>query len=117
VLGTQNVSRMCVVCGTDNACGLHARFFELDGGELACLFTPAEHHQGYPGRLHGGIASAVIDETIGRAITAVEPDTWYVTVEATARYLRLPAEKIAAGAITERDWFADPGTLPDGIDL
>jgi hypothetical protein len=54
VLGAQNVSRMCLVCGVENTAGFNARFFELDGGELAGVFRPREEHQGYPGRLHGG---------------------------------------------------------------
>lgn len=88
VLGAQNISRMCMVCGTENTAGLHARFLELEDGELACVFTPRDEHQGYPGRLHGGIASTVLDETIGRAINLTDPDAWGVTVELTVRYRR-----------------------------
>ena len=86
VLAAQNVSRMCVVCGRSNAWGLKARFLELEGGALLAVFTPMKEHQGYPGRLHGGIASTLLDETIGRAINMVEPDQWGVTVELTVRF-------------------------------
>lgn len=86
VLDAQNVSRMCLVCGTENASGLHARFYVLDGGELLGLFEPREEHQGYPSRLHGGLAAAVLDETIGRAANIDDPDGWGVTVELTVRY-------------------------------
>ena len=71
---TQNVSRMCMVCGTENPAGLRGRFLELEGGELLGVFEPRSVHQGYPGRLHGGIAATVLDETIGRAIGITEPD-------------------------------------------
>ena len=104
VLAAQNISRMCMVCGTQNTAGLHARFFEIEGGELACVFTPREEHQGYPGRLHGGIASTVLDETIGRAINLTDPDAWGVTVELTVRYRRpvpLGSEIVARGRITK----------------
>lgn len=103
VLGTQYVSRMCAVCGIENEWGMHARFLELEGGELLGVFTPGEHHQGYPGRLHGGIASALLDETIGRAITITDPDAWGVTVELNLRYRKpvpLSAEVRALGRIT-----------------
>ena len=40
-----------------------------------------EEHQSYPGRLHGGISSTILDETIGRAILLLQPDVWGVTVE------------------------------------
>ena len=86
VLGSQNVSRMCMVCGVDNPLGLKGRFLELDTGELLGVFQPLEQHQGYPGRLHGGVLSAVLDETIGRSILVSSPDSWSVTVELALRY-------------------------------
>jgi uncharacterized protein (TIGR00369 family) len=89
---------MCLVCGRDNPCGLHARFYELAPGEPAASGAPAaghellgvfrvrEEHQSYPGRLHGGISSTILDETIGRAILLLQPDAWGVTVEFTVRF-------------------------------
>jgi acyl-coenzyme A thioesterase PaaI-like protein len=105
----QNISRMCLVCGRDNPFGLHARFYELapdEGGggdpagspaggrELLGVFSPREVHQSYPGRLHGGVSSAILDETIGRAILLLEPDAWGVTVEFSVRFRRpLPLDQ------------------------
>jgi uncharacterized protein (TIGR00369 family) len=86
VRAAQNVSRMCLVCGVENAAGFKARFFELEGGELAGVFRPREEHQGYPGRLHGGLASALLDETIGRAINVADTQIWGVTAEFTVRF-------------------------------
>jgi len=86
VLGAQNVSRMCLVCGRDNDASLKARFLELDTGELLGIFQPLPEHQSYPGRIHGGISSAMLDETIGRAINITDPEAWGVTVELTVRY-------------------------------
>ncbi len=86
VRSTQNISRMCLVCGAENPFGLHGCFYELDDGELLGLFRPGEQHQSYPGRLHGGISSAALDETIGRAITIAHPGTWGVTAELTVRF-------------------------------
>jgi uncharacterized protein (TIGR00369 family) len=78
---------MCLVCGLKNPFGLKASFLELDNGELVCLFTPLEEHQSYPGRLHGGVAAALLDETIGRAILCKYDETvWGVTVEFSIRY-------------------------------
>ncbi len=121
VRAAQNVSRMCLVCGVENPSGLGARFFELEGGELAGVFRPRPEHQGYPGRLHGGIASTILDETIGRAINIVEPGTWGVTVELTVRYrapVPLDGEVRAVGRITEgsRKLFRGTGeiVLDDG---
>ncbi len=86
IVKKHNAGKGCFVCGVNNPFGLHTDFFELEDGTLAARVTPSEHHQSYPGRLHGGISAALLDETIGRAISALEPDTWAVTVEITTRY-------------------------------
>ena len=50
-------------------------------------FKPMEEHQSYPGRLHGGIATAILDETVGRAIMMkYQNEIWGVTMEFTTRY-------------------------------
>ncbi len=88
---------MCLVCGAQNPLGLHARFYELAaaeappggiaaGPELLGVFTPRDEHQSYPGRLHGGISSAILDETIGRAILLLHPEEWGVTAAFSVRY-------------------------------
>ena len=89
---------MCLVCGRDNPFGLHARFYELApeepaaagapaaGPELLGVFDVREEHQSYPGRLHGGISSTILDETIGRAILLLQPGAWGVTVEFNVRF-------------------------------
>lgn len=86
IAGTQNVSRMCAVCGRDNPFSLKARFYELENGELLGEFDVLPEHQSYPGRLHGGISSAMLDETIGRAINISDAEAWGVTVELSVRF-------------------------------
>lgn len=86
VKAKQQNSRMCLVCGVKNQFGLHTSFFELDNDELLAIFKPKTEHQGYPDRLHGGIAAAILDETIGRAIMIRDRDIWGVTLEITMRY-------------------------------
>lgn len=104
VISAQNVSRMCLVCGVENSAGLAARFYEVDGSELVGVFSPRLEHQGYPDRMHGGIVSALLDETIGRAINLHDPGTWGVTVEFTVRFRKpvpLDGELRAVGRITQ----------------
>ena len=86
VLGAQNVSRMCMVCGRDNPWSLKARFYELEGGELLGVFALQETHQSYPGRVHGGVVTAMLDETIGRAAAAGDPTVFGVTVELNVKF-------------------------------
>ncbi len=123
VVRAQNISRDCLVCGTDNPYGLHGRFYELApedageaqppspameglapaGPELLGIFAPRDEHQSYPGRLHGGIAAAILDETIGRAILLRHDDEWGVTAELTVRFrkpLPLDGEIRCLGRIT-----------------
>lgn len=87
ITGKQPNSRMCLVCGMKNPLGLKAFFYETDAKELIAIFKTIEEHQSYPNRLHGGIAAAILDETIGRAILMHhEKEVWGVTVEFKTRF-------------------------------
>ena len=87
VTGKQPNSKMCFVCGLKNKFGLNASFYETNNNELVALFKPCQEHQGYPGRLHGGIAAAILDETIGRTITTgKDNEIWGVTLEFNIKY-------------------------------
>ncbi len=82
----QNSSKMCFVCGINNKFGLKASFYEMDNGKLVSLFKPKNFHQGYPGRIHGGIASTILDETIGRTILIKNKNVWGVTIELNLKF-------------------------------
>ena len=121
VTAKQENSRMCLVCGLRNDFGLKTAFYELDSGELLGVFTPREQHQSYPGRMHGGIAAAILDETIGRAIMIEDDQVWGVTVEFTSRYRQpvpLDEELRVVGRIEKNGSRIFEGSgeilLPDG---
>ncbi|NUP12231.1 MAG: PaaI family thioesterase [Polyangiaceae bacterium] len=78
-------SALCFVCGTENPHGLGA-VFEDDGVRVWTEVTPAVHHQGWPGVLHGGIISAILDETIGRV--AFLHDRWVQTARLSLRFVK-----------------------------
>ena len=59
-------SRHCFVCGLENNYGLKLRFKETGPGEVTADYTVPEHFQGYPGVVHGGIVTAMLDEVTGR---------------------------------------------------
>lgn len=86
VIRKQYISKNCLVCGTDNKLGLHTHFYELENGELVGIFEGLEEHQSYPGRMHGGMSAAILDETIGRVISIEEKETWGVTIELQIKY-------------------------------
>ena len=115
-------SKMCFVCGVDNASGLKSCFYELEDGQFMAIFTPAEEHQGYPGRIHGGIAATILDETIGRAIMVAGSDNiWGVTIDFSLKY-RKPVPlgqelRILARVVSDKKrYFMATGEiiLPDG---
>jgi uncharacterized protein (TIGR00369 family) len=101
----QKNCKMCLVCGLKNRFGLKAFFYELENDEVVAIFKPIEEHQSYPGRLHGGIATAILDETIGRAIMAKhDHEIWGVTAEVSTRYkepIPLDEELRVVGRITK----------------
>jgi acyl-coenzyme A thioesterase PaaI-like protein len=67
--------------------GLKASFYETETGEVIAVCTPCAGHQSYPQRLHGGVSSALLDETIGRAICVRYGDmVWGVTLELQLKY-------------------------------
>ncbi len=112
VVRAQDISKMCAVCGQENDSSLNAAFYELDSGELLGVFQPRQEHQGYPQRMHGGILTAAVDETIGRAINIVEPGTWGVTMSLNVRFRKpvpLDREMHAIGRITK-----DSGRIFEG---
>ena len=121
VIAKQHSSKMCFVCGTKNRFGLHASFYEVEGNQLVALFTPCEEHQGYPDRMHGGLAATILDETIGRALMITNEEAWGVTAEFSVRYKKpvpLGQELRVVGRITRNTRRIFEGTgeilLPDG---
>jgi acyl-coenzyme A thioesterase PaaI-like protein len=72
---TSDLARWCYACGDLNPLGLHLHF-RVDAEWAVAEFTATKEHQGYPGFVHGGIVSTLLDEamgwaTYGRGIWAV----------------------------------------------
>lgn len=87
VTNKQPNSKWCFACGLENQFGLKSRFYQLESGVLVALFTPSFEHQGYPGRLHGGLAATILDETIGRTVlNHHETQVWGVTLEFSMKF-------------------------------
>ncbi len=122
IVTKQKNSKLCFVCGLKNDFGIHAHFYVTENQELIALFTPTEEHQSYPERMHGGIASAILDETIGRAIlNKYETEVWGVTVELNLKFKKpvpLNQQLKVIGRITNENSRMFEGTgeiiLPNG---
>lgn len=121
-------SAYCFVCGLENVAGVKVRFYETvsasGAAELLARFSGLSCHQGYPGRMHGGVLTGVLDETIARAInygSGVNVERWGITAELTTRFLHpvpLETEVSARGRVLTQDrrMFTGSGEiyLPDG---
>ncbi len=88
VVKKQRNSKSCIICGMDNPSSVKAMFYEMENGELRGLFTFRNEHQSYPGRVHGGMITAMLDELIGRALWIKEPESLAVTTTITVKYRR-----------------------------
>jgi uncharacterized protein (TIGR00369 family) len=118
----QPTSSMCFVCGEQNPAGVHTRFYEQEDGSVCARFVGAEQHQGYPGRMHGGVITAIMDETIGRAIMIrYGDDIWGVTIELNVNFRKpvpLGVELKVVGRILQEHHRVFSGSgelyLPDG---
>lgn len=79
--------QQCFVCGGRNGAGL-GLYYRQQGDEIVTEFIGKPEHQGFPGVVHGGLLSTILDETMGR--TALFTRTWVMTGRLEVRY-RNPA--------------------------
>ncbi len=99
----QPSSKMCFVCGRDNPIGLHMHFLADDDGTVHAEYVPRPEHQSYPGVMHGGLITALLDELIGR--TAIASDLWCMTVKLEVRFRKpvpIGARLVLKGQITKQ---------------
>jgi len=75
---------LCFVCGPRNPWGLKLRF-ERDGDRVTTTFTAREEYQGFPGYLHGGVITALLDEVMSRVSLVLE-DRWTMTAKMDVRF-------------------------------
>lgn len=82
----QEVARYkyCFVCGDQNESGLKARFFVQPDGSVASEYTVEKRFAGYDNIMHGGIAAALLDEVMIKAI--LKDDVLAVTAEMNVKF-------------------------------
>ena len=118
VVKKQLSSHDCIVCGLDNKLGLHAQFYQTEEDLVATRVKFKSEHQSYPGRTHGGMICALLDELIGRAIWIEHPELWGVTMNLDIKYRKpvpYDVELLAVGKIdseTSRT-FSGSGHIED----
>jgi uncharacterized protein (TIGR00369 family) len=95
-------NQCCYVCGAENPSGLRV-VFQIDKAarSIRASFTPSAAHQGYEGIVHGGILSALLDETMAKLAFSLGIPA--VTAEMTVKFKSpaSPGEELSiAGRIT-----------------
>ncbi|HEV1996822.1 MAG TPA: PaaI family thioesterase [Candidatus Dormibacteraeota bacterium] len=86
-LNDYSTYQQCFVCGQHNEHGLRTKYRQ-EGDRIITVFTGEARHQGFPGVVHGGLISSLLDETMGR--TALFERAWVMTGRLEVRY-RKPA--------------------------
>ena len=74
---------LCFACGPLNSSGLRLRF-KHDRDQIITEYTPRQDHQGFPGYLHGGVISALLDEVMSRV--SLLDNIWTMTARIDVRY-------------------------------
>lgn len=88
VVSKQRNSKMCIICGLNNEYGLRAPFYNMEDGSVMSVFRYRDGHQSYPGRVHGGLIGAMLDELGLRALwtNKDEEEIFGVTLTLETKY-------------------------------
>jgi uncharacterized protein (TIGR00369 family) len=74
----------CVACSPDSRSGLKLDFQEAGDGAVRTTFDCGAAFEGYPGQLHGGIISTLLDAAMANCLFA--QDLQAVTAELSVRF-------------------------------
>ena len=74
----------CIVCSPANTRGLQLEFVSGEDGCITATFTCDRALEGYPGVVHGGIVSSILDGAMGHCMFSRGQVA--VTVEMTTRF-------------------------------
>ena len=117
-ISTDLSESMCFGCGQNNPIGLKLNF-QWDGKTAKTEFTPNEFHQAWPGIVHGGIITSMLDEAMAYAARFGGMDC--VTGKMQIRFRRpavIDEPLIIAGKVTRKGerwiWTKASVSLPDG---
>lgn len=96
---------MCFICGADNRYGLRAPFYNMQDGSCVTRFSYGKEHQSFPGRVHGGLISAMIDELGLRALWSSEDESKFGVTFGLETSYRKPVpydeELLASGIVVK----------------
>ncbi len=87
-------SNHCFACGRENQSGLRLKDFMVDDEWIYCDVSLGENYTGFPGIIHGGIQSTVLDEIMAWAVIVFERSIG-VTIDMKVKFKKpLPSCRI-----------------------
>ena len=99
-------SRHCFACGMENDIGLKLQFYGDGQGGVVGEYSVPKHFEGYPGIVHGGIVTTMLDEALIRAFLLEDPNRLMYTARLTTRFRKhIPLEqplKLTAKVVKDR---------------
>ncbi len=76
----------CFVCGRNNPKGLYMSFFDNGVDEVISYYTVEEAFQSYPGVVHGGIITSMLDEVVARVSFIGDPHKFMMSVKLEVKF-------------------------------
>lgn len=86
---------MCFVCGENNPIGFHLKFQDEEWASTT-EFIPEPAYQGYPGILHGGLLTTMLDEIMARPLNAKGINAFTAKLDVRFRNAANIGEKLLA---------------------
>ena len=100
-LNDQTDYGLCFACGPRNKNGLNLHF-QRDGDVVKTTLRTREEHQGFPGYMHGGIITTVLDEVMSR-VSMLE-NRWTMTVRLDVRFKKpVSLSQVVVGVASKVD--------------
>lgn len=85
--------KMCFACGTENPIGLKLDF-QLKDDHVIAYFVPQNAHQGYPGMMHGGLVTTLLDEAMAKVLNMRQIVAVTATIDVKFRHKVPIGEKL-----------------------
>jgi acyl-coenzyme A thioesterase PaaI-like protein len=97
-----DLARHCYACGDLNPIGLQLKF-RMEGDWAIADFVARPEHQGYPGYVHGGVVTTLLDEAMGWATYG--KGIWALTGRLETRYRGIvpTGQSLQVRAVITRD--------------
>lgn len=76
----------CFICGRHNPHGLYMRFYDNGENEVVSYYSVPDAYQSYPGVVHGGIVTAMLDEVVARVAFIGDPHKFMMSVKLEVKF-------------------------------